>query len=182
MLVLFSLLGAVHLGSDDNRLLRSLGFPMPTHEALRCDHVQARRWNFSASQRAAAQVPQLRRARSLQGERACMRLGLLKFVQAPLCSPRPPCARAGMHCPLTSPPAAFMHIRLCSSWICVNLQALCCWRRLPAVRMLLGIILDSRVEPVPGLGKGRCRMLLVPCVTLTIFSASQVSGPLSRNR
>lgn len=40
MLVLFSLLGALHLGSADRRLLQSLGFPLPTSEALECDLVQ----------------------------------------------------------------------------------------------------------------------------------------------
>ena len=46
VLVLFSLLGAVHLGSADRRLLRSLGFPLPTSEALECDHVQEPRELF----------------------------------------------------------------------------------------------------------------------------------------
>ena len=49
VLVLFSLLGAVHLGADDDRLLRSLRFLLPTKEALRCDSVQEPLELFSQS-------------------------------------------------------------------------------------------------------------------------------------
>ncbi|CAE7251626.1 unnamed protein product [Symbiodinium sp. CCMP2456] len=46
VLVLFSLLGAVHLGSADRRILRSLGFPLPTVQALESQHIQEPRELF----------------------------------------------------------------------------------------------------------------------------------------